>query len=154
MKKGVIFISSIILSLLAGVIGSIATIPNIPTWYAALVKPPLLPPNEVFGPIWTLLYVLIGIALALVIIENSEQKKPAYLWFTVQLILNTTWSLVFFGLQQPWPAVLVIVALLFSVVMTLLSFNKIVPTTKWLLLPYGAWICFASYLNMAVAILN
>lgn len=154
LKKIAITIGSIILSLAAGGIGSLATIPNIPSWYTGLDKPPLLPPNELFGPIWTFLYVLMGLALALVIIRKTGDKKQAYIWFGVQLVLNTLWSVVFFGLHQPWIAATIIVALIASIVMTALKFRKIVPATVWMFIPYLAWVCFAIYLNIGVALLN
>ncbi|HMQ09226.1 MAG TPA: tryptophan-rich sensory protein [Candidatus Nanoperiomorbaceae bacterium] len=153
-KKISIFAFSIFVSLIAGGIGSIATIPNIPSWYAQLDKPPLLPPNELFGPVWTALYILIGIALGLIILHKANNKKGAYWWFGVQLALNTLWSVVFFGLHQPWAAAVTIVALIVSIVVTMKKFHKLVPATLWLFLPYLAWVCFATYLNVGVAVLN
>ncbi len=154
LKKISIFAGSIFLSLAAGGIGSLATIPNIPSWYAGLDKPPLLPPNEVFGLMWTFLYVLMGVALALVILQKANDKKSAYIWFGVQLVLNTLWSVVFFGLHQPWLAVIIILALIVSIVMTIRHFRRLVSATFWLLIPYLAWVCFATYLNAGVAVLN
>lgn len=155
-KKIAIFTGSILTSLAAGGIGSLATIPNIPSWYEQLDKPPLLPPNDVFGPMWTLLYVLMGIALALVILHKGTPaaKRPAYVWFGIQLALNTLWSIVFFGLHQPWLAVIIITLLIGSIIVTALIFRKLVPATLWLLIPYLAWVCFATYLNTGVALLN
>lgn len=154
LKKFMVFAGSIVLSFAAGGIGSLATIPNIPTWYAQLDKPPFLPPNEIFGPVWTLLYLLMGIALALVILRKADVKKPAYAWFGVQLTLNTLWSVVFFGLHLPWLAAVIIVALICSIVMTAIKFRQIEPATIWMVAPYLAWVCFATYLNVGVAILN
>ena len=154
LKKIAIYLGSILLSLAAGAIGSLATVPNIPSWYAGLDKPPLLPPNEIFGPVWTVLYVLMGIALALLITHKASGKKPAYLGFGMQLVLNTLWSVVFFGLHLPWLGVVIILALLGAIVMTALSFRRFVPATIWLFVPYVAWVCFATYLNLGVAILN
>ncbi len=154
-KKIIVFIGSILVSFAAGAVGSLATVPNIPSWYAGLGKPPLLPPNWVFGPVWTLLYLLMGIALALVILHKSKQSKNhAYVWFGTQLVLNTLWSIVFFGLHQPWLGAGIIIALIASIVMMINSFRRLVPATLWLLLPYLAWVCFATYLNMGVALLN
>lgn len=149
-----IYTGSILLSLAAGAIGSLATVPNIPSWYAGLAKPPLLPPNEVFGPVWTVLYVLMGIALGLIITHKAAGKKPAYIWFGVQLALNTLWSIVFFGLHLPWVAAIIILALLAAIVITALKFRQFVPVTTWLFVPYLAWVCFATYLNIGVAVLN
>lgn len=154
LRKIIVFASSIIASLGAGLIGSLATVPNIPTWYAGLDKPPLLPPNEVFGPVWTLLYVLMGVALALVILHKAKDKKDTYVWFGVQLVLNTLWSITFFGLHQPWLAFAIIISLLISIVMTAIKFRRLVPATVWMFVPYLLWVCFATYLNVGVAILN
>lgn len=156
LKTIVIYMGSILISLAAGVIGALATTPNIPTWYEQLAKPPLLPPNEIFGPVWTVLYVLMGIALALLITHDArdEQKNSAYIWFSVQLVLNTLWSVIFFGLQLPWLAFGIILLLIGMIVVTMLAFRRFVPVTVWLFAPYLAWVCFATYLNLGVAILN
>lgn len=155
-RRVIVFAGSILISLMAGAIGSLATVPNIQSWYKELDKPPLLPPNEIFGPVWTVLYVLMGIALALIVLNKTktDKKRAAYMWFGVQLLLNTFWSVVFFGLHQPWIAVVIIVTLLASLVITTLKFRKLVPSTTWMFVPYIAWVCFATYLNIGVAILN
>ena len=103
---------------------------------------------------WTVLYILMGVALALFIMHKSADKKPAYLWFGTQLALNTLWSIVFFGLHLPWVAVGIIFALIGAIIMTMLTFRRFVPATTWLFAPYLAWVCFATYLNLGVAILN
>ena len=153
-RKVAIYIGSILISFAAGAIGSLATVPNIPSWYQHLDKPPLLPPNEIFGPVWSVLYLLMGVALGLLINHTATGKKPAYIWFGVQLALNTLWSIVFFGLHLPWVAAIIILALLTAIVMTALHFRKLVPGIIWLFIPYLAWVCFATYLNIGVALLN
>jgi tryptophan-rich sensory protein len=154
-KKSIVFILSIAGSFAAGAIGSLATIPNIPSWYASLEKPALNPPNWVFGPVWSILYVLIGVSLALVILEASKRsKKKSYIWFGVQLILNTLWSLVFFGLHSPWLGVIVIIALITSIVLAVREFYRINKYSAWLLAPYLAWVCFATYVTVGVTLLN
>lgn len=154
-KKVVVFIASIIGSFAAGAIGSLATAPNILSWYAALEKPPLNPPNWVFGPVWSVLYLSMGLALALVILKTSKQpKKKAYFWFGLQLILNTLWSLVFFGLHSPWFGVVVIVALITTIILTIREFYGVKRCSAWLLAPYLVWVCFAAYLTVGVALLN
>lgn len=154
-KKLVVFAGSIIGSFAAGAIGSLATIPNIPTWYAGLAKAPLNPPNWVFGPVWTTLYLLMGIALALVILERTKRpKRQAYVWFGTQLALNTLWSLAFFGLHSIPLGVAIIVVLLMSIIMTIRECYKINRTTLWLLLPYVAWVSFATYLTIGVLLRN
>jgi len=154
-KKFTVFVASIIGSFAAGVIGSIATTPNIATWYADLTKPPLNPPNWVFGPVWSVLYLLMGISLALIILEASKHtKKKAYFWFGLQLTLNTLWSLVFFGLHQPWLGIVVILTLVISITMTILEFYRIKSIAAWLLAPYLFWVCFATYLTIGITALN
>ena len=104
MNKTIKLILCILIAQTASVLGSLATIPNIPGWYASLNKPPLNPPNWVFGPVWLLLFCLIGVSLYLIVQTSSaekEAKTQAYIFFGLQLILNTAWSLLFFGLKNP-----------------------------------------------------
>ncbi len=150
-------VGSVLLSLAAGGLGAIATTPNIPTWYADLDKPPFLPPNEIFGPVWTVLYVLMGIALFLVLIHKptkTQLKQRAYIAFGAQLVLNTLWSIVFFGLHLPWLGALVILMLLSAIVWTISEFRVFSKTAAALLIPYIAWVCFATYLTIGIAVLN
>jgi tryptophan-rich sensory protein len=154
-KKVMVFTLSIAVSFAAGAIGSLATIPNIPSWYAALEKPMLNPPNWVFGPVWSVLYTLVGVSLALVILKSGKQvKKKAYYWFGLQLVLNALWSLTFFGLHSPWLGVVVIIGLIASIILTIREFYGINKYAGWLLVPYLAWVCFATYLTIGVALLN
>ena len=149
-------IGSVAVSLLAGGIGSIFTITNIPEWYEHLQKAPLNPPNWVFGPVWTLLYVLMGVALYLVWVAPGKKraKMYAYLAFWGQLFLNALWSIVFFGLHSPWGGAVVIVCLFLAATLTAVLFKAFSRPAMWLLVPYVAWICFATYLNVSVAVLN
>lgn len=150
------FITCVGVVFIVGGAGSIATLPNIPNWYAGLEKPPLNPPNAIFGPVWSFLYVLIGTSLFLVLRAKTSKLllQPALSWFGVQLVLNLLWSLVFFGLQAPWLAFVVIICLLAAIIMTYLSFEPISKPGAYLLLPYLAWVSFATYLNGSVAYLN
>jgi tryptophan-rich sensory protein len=155
MLKLIKFLVAQLISLAAGGIGSLATIPNIPTWYAALEKPFFNPPNWLFGPVWTLLYVLMGVSLYLVwVTPYKKSKQQAFVVFGVQLALNALWSLVFFGLHMPWAGVMVIVLLLAGIVATVKLFWPISKTAAYLLLPYVAWVSFATALNFAIALLN
>lgn len=155
MKRVLVYIAAIVGSLLAGVIGSLATTPNIPTWYAELIKPFLNPPNWVFGPVWSILYVLMGIALAMVILKETPHKKiHAYGWYGAQLILNTLWSIVFFGLHSFAVATATIVVLLISIALTIRAFSRIDKTASLLLIPYILWVSFATYLTISIALLN
>lgn len=155
MRKLIKLVVAIGASLAAGAVGSLATIPNIPTWYAELEKPFFNPPNWVFGPVWTLLYVLMGISLYLVWTATSKKpKRPLYTLFGVQLALNTLWSLVFFGLHAPWAGVAIIVLLWACIIATMRLFWPVSKVAAYLLIPYAAWVTFATVLNTAVALLN
>lgn len=149
-------IVSLALPQLAGALGVIFTSSEIPTWYAGLIKPALNPPSWIFGPVWTLLYVLMGIAFFLVWRKGADKPhvKQALTVFGVQLALNAAWSPVFFGLHATGTALLIIMALGFAIVATILLFRKIVPAAAWLLLPYLAWVSFATYLNSSIWSLN
>lgn len=145
----------IALCLGAGGLGSLATAPKIPTWYAALEKPPGNPPSWVFGPVWTTLYVMMGVAAWLVWRRPpGEARSLALRMFAVQLLLNTLWSFLFFGLESPGAAFLEIVCLWVAIVATAALFRHVSPVAGWLLVPYGAWVAFASYLNLALWRLN
>lgn len=139
----------------AGAIGNLATSSAISGWYTMLDKPPLLPPNYVFGPVWMLLYVTIGVALYLVWVAKTKRSKyRAYSAFTTQMILNTLWSLVFFGLQMPWAGVVVIVLLIGAIAWAIYEFWYHTRLASYLLVPYILWVCFATYLTIGVAVLN
>lgn len=148
------FIFSVGVVIAAGGLGSIATTPNIPTWYAALDKPPLLPPDEVFGPVWGVLYLMMGIALFLAWIAPKKEQGLIYIAFFAQLLLNTAWSWAFFGLQQPWLGFLVIILLIAAITWTIFEFKKVSSAAARLLVPYLMWVLFATYLTIGVAVLN
>lgn len=153
-KVGKLLIAGL-LCFAAGGLGSLATISNIPTWYAALEKPFFNPPNWIFGPVWTVLYVLMAASLYIVWTKYYKgSKKRAFAAFVVQLVLNALWSLVFFGLHAPWAGVVVIVALLASIVATMKLFWPISRPAVCLLVPYVLWVGFATALNIAIALLN
>ncbi|MBP9718550.1 tryptophan-rich sensory protein [Candidatus Gracilibacteria bacterium] len=141
---------------LAGIVGSLFTIPSIPTWYATLQKPLLSPPSWVFGPVWTALYFLMGVSLFLVLRKGVKERrvKEAALIFCIQLGLNVLWSLLFFGLHSPILALIDIIALWFSIGWTIVVFYKLSRPAGLLLIPYLAWVSFASYLNYAIWIIN
>lgn len=146
---------SLALPLLAGFIGSAFTTPSIPTWYATLAKPAFNPPNWLFGPVWTLLYLLMGCAFYLILQNKSQVDKfDAYKIFFAQLILNTTWSIVFFGLHAVGLALLVIAILWIAIYKNIVVFGKIDVRAGYLLYPYIAWVSFATILNFAILQLN
>ena len=147
---------SIIACLAAGAIGSIFTRQAIPTWYATLEKPFFNPPNWLFAPVWTLLYILMGIAAFLVWRKGSEnrQVRIALIAFLVQLVLNALWSIAFFGLESPLYGLIVIVVLWVAILFTTLSFYRISRAAGVLMLPYLLWVTFAAVLNESIWLLN
>lgn len=145
-------IGCVVCTELIGNIGSLATFSQITTWYAALNKPGFNPPNGIFGPVWTLLYALMGVALSLVLAEKDNKK--AVILFAIQLALNVLWSFVFFGWHQPGWAFVEIVILWIAILATIIEFHKISKAAAWLMVPYLAWVTFASVLTFAVWQLN
>ena len=142
-------ILSIGVCLLAGGVGSIFTTSAIPTWYATLNKPSFSPPNWVFAPVWTSLYILMGISLYLI---WRKKKVPFIFW--IQLLLNTVWSVIFFGMKNPPLALVDIAALWISIILTIKAFSKINKLASQLLWPYLTWVSFASILNLFIVALN
>lgn len=140
----------------AGIIGSVFTAPAIAGWYAGLIKPTLNPPAWVFGPVWTTLYALMGIAAFLVWKKGLDRKnvRIALCVFIGQLILNTFWSVLFFGLHRIDGALVEIIFLWLAIFATIIAFFKISKTAAWLLVPYLLWVSFAAYLNFALWTLN
>jgi translocator protein len=154
MKKIIQLVIAILIVQSAGVIGSFATFSAIPTWYAGLIKPAFSPPSWVFGPVWTVLYTLIGISLFLVWQAKGKEKKVALSIFFVHLFLNALWSILFFGLHNPSLAFLEILLLLATLLVVMWQFWHIRPLAAYLLIPYLLWVSFAAFLNFALWQLN
>jgi translocator protein len=146
---------SIIITLGVGVIAGFATISNIAGWYATLSKPAFNPPNWIFGPVWTLLYILMGIALSLIWKQPNSPNKSNSLWlFFIQLFLNFCWSFLFFYFHRIGFALVDIVMLWILIILTIFSFSRLNKTAAFLLLPYICWVSFATILNGAIYSLN
>lgn len=150
MKDFLRLIGFIFLCQAAGLIGSIFTFNSVNTWYVTLEKPFFNPPSFVFGPVWTILYLLMGVSLFLV----WGKKKTDLRWFWTQLALNTAWSIIFFGLKNPLLAFIIIIFLWISIIQTIRSFKKVNKTASYILYPYLFWVSFASLLNLSIVILN
>ena len=140
----------------AGAIGSVFTVAKITTWYTTLEKPAFTPPNAVFMPVWFTLYALMGIAVFLIWRKGlqTEGVKSAFVLFWVQLVLNTLWSVVFFGYESLIGGFAIILALGIILLITIIKFFKISKIAGGLLIPYIVWIGIASSLNASVMILN
>jgi len=154
MLKWLSLLTFVGVSLLAGFIGSLATTPAIPTWYQSLSKPVFNPPNWLFAPVWTLLFILMGIAAWLVFTKGNKQKAQALKLFFIQLLFNTLWSILFFGFKSPALAFGEIIILWILIYQTKKAFLKQDKLAGWLLLPYLAWVSFAFILNFSIVMLN
>lgn len=155
MKPFFRFCISLALPLLVGGISSYYTMDAITTWYAFLEKPFFNPPNWIFGPVWTVLYILMGISFFLIWNRRGNiDFSKAYIWYFVQLFLNGAWSFVFFYFQNPSLALANIVLLLGAVGCTMYYFYQIRKASALLLIPYLLWISFASILNLSIVLLN
>lgn len=148
--------ASLALCFLAGGIGSFFTYPQINTWYASLKKPFFNPPNWIFGPVWTTLYILMGVSLYLMWTSSrkKDSKEKGIIVFFLQLVLNTMWSLLFFGLHSPFLGLTCIILLWAMILLTMVYFKIVSQLSALLLIPYLLWVSFASVLNLAVFILN
>jgi len=138
--------------LVVGAVGSLPTARAIPTWYRGLDKPSWNPPDRVFGPVWTTLYALMGVALLLVRREARDPNTDrAQALFGLQLALNLAWSFVFFGGRSVRGGVVVIALLWLSILATIAQFSRVRPIAALLLVPYLGWVSFASILNAEIA---
>jgi translocator protein len=136
-------------------LGNLFTTPAIPDWYAQLERPWFTPPAWVFGPVWTVLYILMAVAAWRVwLVPAAPERRSALIWFFVQLALNAAWSPAFFGLQAPLLGLVVIVALLAALVVTVTRFFAVDRIAGWMLVPYLAWVAYATLLNAAIALMN
>ncbi|KIX21698.1 CrtK [Flavobacterium sp. 316] len=157
MSKSLRIVYIVVICLAVGYLSSLITQSSITTWYPTIKKPFFNPPNWVFAPVWTILYVMMGIAAGLVwdkLEENKELVKKGLFLFTIQLLLNLLWTYLFFGLQNILLALLEIVLLLLIIYETYLVFKKIDNTARKLFIPYIAWVVFATILTISIYFLN
>jgi tryptophan-rich sensory protein len=147
---------AVLLPLGVGALGALATSASVRTWYPTLVRPSFAPPSWVFGPTWTALYIMMGVASWLVWREGLARPdvRSALALYGVQLVFNLAWSWLFFGLRQPLVALVDIVVLLALVALTARRFAPVSRTAAGLMLPYLAWVAFATALNGAFWWLN
>src|SRR3989338_6089973 len=143
---------AVVITECAGAIGSIVSFPAISTWYATVQKPALNPPNWIFGPVWTALFFLMGISAFLIWNKGFAHKKikTALSIFSLQLILNMLWSMIFFGLHSPFYAFIDLLILWLAILWTIVVFHRISKSAAMLLVPYLLWVTFAGYLNYEI----
>tara|TARA_R110002051_G_scaffold181460_1_gene251051 strand:+ start:146761 stop:147255 length:495 start_codon:yes stop_codon:yes gene_type:complete len=147
---------AVAICLLIGFLSSTVTQSSIVDWYPSLNKPSFNPPNWIFAPVWSVLYILMGIAAGLVWARGFHHiwVKTALYHFIFQLLFNALWSIVFFGLQEPFWALLVIFTLLVLIILTIKWFKVVHRTAALLMIPYLLWVCFATVLNYKIWELN
>ena len=137
------------------VVGQFATYPNLAPWYAGLVKPSFNPPNWVFGPVWTTLYLLMAFAVWRILrLPTAAERRWALSLFFAQLALNAAWSWMFFAAHNPLLGLINIVTQNLVIIATIVAFYRIDRTAGWCLVPLAAWVCFATVLNFAIWKLN
>ncbi|MDB5597731.1 MAG: TspO protein [Hyphomicrobiales bacterium] len=155
-SRPVSLVLAIIPVVAAGVLGNLATIPNIPTWYASLVKPAFNPPNWIFGPVWTALYVLMAYAFYRILCQTPGHKwrRAAIVAFLVQIALNAAWSFAFFGAHSAALGLAVILPLWVAIAVTMWLFWLQDSVAGGCIAPYLAWVSFAVLLNVAIWRLN
>ena len=144
----------LIVPMLVGGISGVATVAGIKDWYVHLNKPFFNPPNYLFGPVWSILYLLMGVSLFMILQSKSITKKKAISIFFVQLFLNFWWSFLFFKFQLLGISLIEIVLMWLSILWMIIEFKKINKTAAYLQIPYLAWVTFASLLNLAIWHLN
>ncbi|MFZ1535277.1 MAG: TspO/MBR family protein [Chitinophagaceae bacterium] len=149
-------IISIIIPVAIGATAGFFTATGVESWYQTINKPSWNPPGWIFAPVWTTLYVMMGIALFLVWKSNAREglKKNANTFFAIQLILNFFWSFIFFDQQQPGWALVEIIIMWIAILLTIFAFAKVNKTAAWLLVPYISWVSFATILNYTIWKLN
>jgi tryptophan-rich sensory protein len=154
-KNIIRLIISVAIPLIVGGISGYATSSNISSWYAYLNKPSFNPPNYLFGPVWTVLYLLMGVSLYLVWTSpEGKQKTTALLVFTFQLLLNFAWSFIFFYFHETGLALVEIIVLWMSILLMIVLFFRINRTAAYLQIPYFLWVSFATVLNASIWHLN
>jgi translocator protein len=179
MKNYTKFIISVLICELAGIIGSFFTAPAIGSWYYFLSKPSFNPPNWLFAPVWTILFLLMGISFYLVwlkkwtprdsktglvrkawnpisekLLTGSWKEENVFLIFILQLVLNILWSVIFFGLKMPGVAFFEILMLWVAIIYAIVNFYRVSKPAAYLLIPYIVWVSFAAFLNFFIWRLN
>jgi len=157
LKKQLTYIAiSVAVCLTIGFLSSFATQSSVNDWYLQLNKPSFNPPNWIFAPVWTILYIMMGVAAGIVWAKGFYHiwVKTALYHFGIQLLFNALWSIIFFGFKNTFGALLVILTLLVLLTFTIKWFKVVSKTAAYLLIPYLLWVCFATALNYKIWELN
>ena len=155
MKNTFKLIISVLIPLIIGFLGSFFTASSVDSWYTTINKPSFNPPGWIFAPVWTTLYILIGLSFYLVWKKIfGEERKKVIIVYSMQLLLNLLWSVLFFGLRSPLLGLIDIIILIAFIIANTIIFYKISKTAGYLLIPYLLWVSFASVLNFSIFLLN
>ncbi|GGH20566.1 TspO/MBR family protein [Mucilaginibacter phyllosphaerae] len=154
--KPVAYITSLAITLSIGAVASFFTRPQIKAWYITLNKPDFTPPNWLFPVAWTILYILIATAAYLVwkLRNDTAIYRSALIVYILQLALNFSWSIVFFGMHQITGGLIIIIALLVTIILNISYFGRFSKAAAWLLVPYFLWVGYATLLNISICVLN
>ena len=147
------FVLFLIITYSASFIGGLVTISFKEPWYSELVKSNYNPPDWVFAPIWTTLYLMMTLAIWFFWHSKNRDIKTIYIYF-IHIVFNTTWSIVFFGLHQILLALVVLMILIFLIIILVLRFKRVNSISYYLMIPYLLWCCYALFLNINLLILN
>lgn len=153
MRK-ILYILLPLLCLGVGWLASSFTAEGLQAVYPVLEKSPLTPPDSVFGVVWTILYILMGLGMAMVINKGGEGVRSALVLWVIQLLVNFSWSIIFFGGQMYFQAFICLLILWFLILLMIREFSEISRAAAFLQIPYLLWVTFAGYLNYAVWMLN
>lgn len=154
MKNWQKLVIAILIPQVSGVLGALVTVSSVGSWYQTINKPSFNPPSWIFGPVWTSLYIMIGISLYLIWKSNHLFKKKAMWLFGIQMVLNALWSPAFFGLESPLLGLIVIIPLWVSILACIKVFKPISNLAAYLFIPYFLWVSFATLLNASIWYLN
>jgi len=152
-NKFLSFILFFIITFSASFIGGLVTISFKDPWYSQLVKSNFNPPDWIFAPVWTALYLMMTLAIWFFWHSKNRNLSTVYLYF-IHILFNTTWSIVFFGLHQILLALFVLIGLIFMIIILMLRFKRVNIVSYYLMIPYLLWCCFALFLNFNLLILN
>ena len=152
-NKFLSFILFFIITFSASFIGGLITISFKDPWYSQLVKSNLNPPDWIFAPVWTALYLMMTLAIWFFWHSKKRNLSTVYLYF-IHILFNTTWSIVFFGLHQILLALFVLIGLILMIIILMLRFKRVNIVSYYLMIPYLLWCCFALFLNFNLLILN
>ena len=154
MRNWIKLVISIAVPQVVALSGAYFTITGIDSWYQNIAKPSWNPPNWVFGPVWTILYILMGIALFIIWKSENRDRRTAIIFWVIQLVLNFLWTILFFNQRQILGAFIEMILLWIMILMTIIYFARISKLAAWLMVPYIAWVSFAALLNYAIWQLN